>query len=1323
MTQRSNTSGGAAGAGGFNFQAAISTIAYVHTLRGTPVQWIDGLVAGVPVSVSSETGGPGDDISLELADESLVEVQAKKGLRADGKFWSVVDSLSEGISSGRCAYGILIVCPSSSNTIRRDYARAIRRVGDERNDAPSTEQITLTEHLKQKGYDPAKICARLRIQTVAALSDQGDALTAARAELGHICSDQSQIQSAWNTLYRNAWLAIESKGRRTSGSLVSVLRSSNITIQSDENDTPAAISHTLLQWIDATTEKFSVLGIPELLSTDTAWLQLHASVGGDAIESSSSMEDALQAYHALSEKSVNKDAKRIDAKTIGTFRKHCVVVGGPGSGKSLLMKVLAREFGREALISLRVRLRDLSKRIETTGCTVEEGLLSLGLAESGVSPEQLRAAGLSELVFLCDGLDECGDHESKIASGLRAIAASSPSSRIIVTTRPIGYDTSELRDWRHYTITPLDPDHTANHLETLCRGALGTVSDSEDQLRSNIDAYMDASGTGKFISRNPLLIAFTAALFLKQKALGNSKADLYTRIFKLIDDSRTPRKGSASAAPRAIRDNVLNHLGWLVSTAPLLTAEEIEKQCGKNIERGSGDLYLKALSLTQQSIDYWEEAGLIERIRHSGQDLITFIHKTCGEFAAARHLATIDKTEARQLIEKDLDNPEWEEILDFATQTSVAEMIADAVIERAETAELSSRLIDRAFHVLARPEIRLPPSKLTAFLKRMFALAQDEDRKKAYRVGACIVDNDISHVPEVAERSEQLLGAQYEWSRLIGWMLLVCHFPDRLSRSELENAVLHYAALGNDDNLLIRPKDFFFGKRPDRALFELFLINALEKLLEDQTVEGQDKLIAAVSRLEALRTLGSMRRLESLLRRIGRRDALSMFRTMQEMKFLPAVMEGMSQFKAAYRKLFEDIVAGAFIAEAPPERPSTGMKHLAAFFQLTEIMEVPGDDLSVWKGDGDLAQVHELLRAAVYVFELSPERLVAEVRSAYNATQAQTDFDVFLDVPSVDVAEIDWKRAQQIEFDDAVLEELVHHPSLWLKVLAAQILDSRLRGTERFEACKRMLETGQNKTLHIAAIMAAALPDHKEHELILARLNKSLTPGTHYLFEQLAENEFPVEQLHAELLERGLLLSSAKVAESAAKWCSTSVDRSDTWLLPVLRQAFDYWIENEQPYPKKSGVVPDSPRATLYRAMRAIDDFKFDELAKLSRDTRPDVSELAVQDLVHLVIGSDDDRNQLVGEICAKRFPSALCAKLFDSGIPYSQDNLTKLCGLLEDSDPAYRRVAIRVLSHPGMDRVKALRLATHMKDDTDGSVRDAAHRCLDTFRQTRIES
>ena len=1316
MIQKKNTSGGAAGAGGFNFQAAITAIAYVHSLRGTPVRWTEGLTASPPVSVSSETGGPGDDISLELADGSIIEVQAKKGLRADNTFWSVIDALSEGINSDRCTYGILIVCPFSSNTIRRDFAKAIRRIGDERYDDPSNQQSELTERLKKKGYDPAKICACLRIKTVSALSDHDDAIAAARAELGHICADTSQITSAWSVLYKDASSAIERKGRRTNSSLVSVLQLSNIAIKSDKNDSPAAIIQTLLKWIDTTTEEFSVLGIREPLPTDTAWLNLHASVGDDAIKHDSSIEEALHAYHALSEESANKDENSIDAKTIGIFRKHCVVVGGPGSGKSLLLQVIAREFGKDAFVSLRVKLRDLAKRVETTGCTVEEGLLSLGLDGSGVSPEKLRSVGFSDLVFLCDGLDECGNFKREIALGLNAISVSSPSSRIIVTTRSIGYDTSELRHWRHYEIRSLNPNEATYQLEILCRNALGTVSDSEDQLRADIDVYMDASGARKFISRNPLLLAFAAALILKRKTLGRSKTDLYARIFKLIDDVPNPRKDSAPAASRAVRDSVLNHLGWLVSASPLLTTEEIEKQCAKNIENSFGEPYMKSLSLAQNSITYWEESGLIERLHDSRQDLITFIHKTCGEFAAARYLATIDETEARQLIETELDNPEWEEILDFATQTSVAEMIADVIIDRAETAEPASRLIDRAFHVLARPEIRLAPSKLDTFLERIFALAQSEDRQKAYRVGLCMTNNNMSHVSEVAERSKRLLMAQAEWSRLIGWTVLVCHFSDRLDRSELENAVFYYAALSNDDNLFIQPRSLFSLKRPDRKFFELFLINALETLLEDLTVESQDELLAAVSKLRTLLTLGFMSRLKSLLHRIDRIDALSMF----EEKFRTFDWSW-SEFDARDRTLFQDVLVGAFVDEEVLTPPNTGMKHFGAFLQLAQINESTAEDVKVWADVGDLSRVQELLRVAAIIFELSPERLAAEMQHFYEGTGAQKRFREHFYVtdmiPSVDATEVNWERAKQVEFDNTVLEELVHHPSLWLKYLAACVLDARMSGTERFEVCRRMLETGQNQTLRIAAIMAAQLPDHKGHELILARLSNPLTRGTHYLFEQLAEDGFPVECSHSDVLELGLISSSAKVAESAAKWCGASEGGFEAWLRRLLRQAFEYWTINEQPYPENGGVVPDSPRKALYCVLRTIDNFKFDELAELAMDRRHDVSELAMQDIVDLVSRSDDDRNQLVGELCAKRFRPLRCAELLDVSIPYSQDNLTALCALLEDSDPAYRRVAIRVLSHPNMDRVEAMRLATQMKDDADGTVRDAAYRYLDTLQ------
>ncbi len=460
--------GGSAAGGGFSFQARLGAIASVHLLRGTPIHWTHDLTGAPPLAVSFETSGPGDDLSLELANGSVVEVQAKKGLKADKRFWSALEALWEGVQGNRCTFGLLIVCPETSHSIRRHFARGLRRIGEERNDDASRQQETLLNRLERLGFDSAMVCARVRILTVAALEDAGDAVAAAHAELGHVCTHDADVISAWNALCQDADKAIEYKGRRTVQNLSACLRASCIEIEDTVKDSPVAVRHALLRFVTTRTEHFEVLGIGQL-DTDVAWLPLQATIGDTSREPATSAEEALAHYRALGGES-RVGRKDIHARTIGSFRSPCVVVGGPGSGKSLLLKVLAREFAKESYPSVRVRLRELATQVRETGCGIEAGLLRLGLDGTGVSPEQARVA-LADLVLLCDGLDECGELQARVAEGLRDVAAARPSWRIVVTTRPIGYSTKELQDWRHYEIARLAESDTAHHVETLVRAA------------------------------------------------------------------------------------------------------------------------------------------------------------------------------------------------------------------------------------------------------------------------------------------------------------------------------------------------------------------------------------------------------------------------------------------------------------------------------------------------------------------------------------------------------------------------------------------------------------------------------------------------------------------------------------------------------------------------------------------------------------------------------------------------------------------------------------------------------------------------------------
>ena len=277
MTPVSNTSGGAAAGGGFSFHATLGAIAHVHILRGTPIDWTEGLTAAPLCAVSFETGGPGDDIALELSDATHVEVQAKKGLSADRRFWSALDALCEGVAADRCKYGILVVCPHSSLTVRDGYAQALRRIGEARRDNPSPEQTRLAAWLDQKGHCATDVCRRVRIKTVAALGDDGGAVTTARVELAHVCGDR-QVIAAWHALCQDALAAIGTRGRRCLRDLYTVLEASRIAIVQPIEDSPVATVDELVRATLSGTTDFQVLGIERPLSIEKAWLPLAASI-------------------------------------------------------------------------------------------------------------------------------------------------------------------------------------------------------------------------------------------------------------------------------------------------------------------------------------------------------------------------------------------------------------------------------------------------------------------------------------------------------------------------------------------------------------------------------------------------------------------------------------------------------------------------------------------------------------------------------------------------------------------------------------------------------------------------------------------------------------------------------------------------------------------------------------------------------------------------------------------------------------------------------------------------------------------------------------
>lgn len=297
--RKHNSAGGAATAGGINFQAAVTAIINIHMARGRPLGWLPDC-QDLPRSVEAETGGPGDDVACTLADGTRVEVQVKKGLTATGRLWTSLLDLADGIAKQECDWGVLVVCPNSSSTIRDKLARDIQRIGSERRDGLSGIGQTLLAKLKQAGLDEELTCRRLAIQTIPALANDQTGIQAAKAELGHICSSGTEIDRAWTALLQDASALIEQRGRSSLSRVAKVLQKAGVGVSARDSTGPLGSLDKLSRWNHQTNDKFSIFGVVKRLDVDSDWIELSArarTTKSMQAQQSQDIKSAIESYH------------------------------------------------------------------------------------------------------------------------------------------------------------------------------------------------------------------------------------------------------------------------------------------------------------------------------------------------------------------------------------------------------------------------------------------------------------------------------------------------------------------------------------------------------------------------------------------------------------------------------------------------------------------------------------------------------------------------------------------------------------------------------------------------------------------------------------------------------------------------------------------------------------------------------------------------------------------------------------------------------------------------------------------------------------------
>lgn len=201
-----------------------------------------------------------------------------------------------------------------------------------------------------------------------------------------------------------------------------------------------------------------------------------------------------------------------------------VLVGAPGSGKSVLARHLAHQCARAALrsadptVPVYLRLRDLSPARLTDG--EPASLLS---QEDGPLHDILRGDNLpGQVLLVLDGLDEV-PHDStrrRILAFVSATCAVQPTIRVLLTTRATGYQ-ERLPGFAHARIDPFGPEQVALWLRRFLTPRTGPA-----EWRTLLGLIAEEPGVAE-LATNPLLLSIIANAYTRTRTVGRRRADIY----------------------------------------------------------------------------------------------------------------------------------------------------------------------------------------------------------------------------------------------------------------------------------------------------------------------------------------------------------------------------------------------------------------------------------------------------------------------------------------------------------------------------------------------------------------------------------------------------------------------------------------------------------------------------------------------------------------------------------------------------------------------------------------------------------------------------
>ncbi|MED1171401.1 NACHT domain-containing protein [Bacillus inaquosorum] len=983
-----------------------------------------------------------------------------------------------------------------------------------------------------------------------------------------------------------------------------------------------------LNWIKLCSENFFVPGVNVPLSIEHAWASLHV-IDEPSDELSESLEKEIAKYHEWERLTTRLDVKK-SAQEISELGRKIVVIGGPGSGKSTLARRTVYRLAIKGEKVLYIRLPNVAKEMEQ-GKSFEDALWSVALDGYPGNKALLKLDMANIDTLVADGLDECEPFRKRVSQSLHDWLIGRTDTRMVVTTRPVGYNPAQFNSFHHVEILPL----AKKEIEKYSLKLLQTLIEDKKKALEMHNRFQQQLETNKMVniaSRSPLLLNFLIQLLVSGKPFGNYRTDLYSKIIN--EWMRQSDRGKEQQIDEQIAIRSIEWIGWILQNVLEgnggRTEHDVLQKLSFFIEDELSFKPLQAKRLANECLQFWVQIGVLEHLKVGFEGGYTFIHLTLGEYAAGKYISSLQEEEQQEILLEKMHVAIWRETLLLASGTGCTSLFVETILENIDgKLDLYNDIAFAAAMLVEAPPIPELSKKVT---KEALDSLTSSFPLLCYEAGEALEGIAQQEPDWMFSLVEPLLQHEQNWTKLVSYKLAL------MTRRVNVNLTTIQALIA------IKPKESInfpnFKISSGWAVWNSALELSMDHVLKSNILNEQDVIEIMETLSETSLSASIHINISKTLQEIGKPNLLKILERnfknkISEFNFLKDSLD----FFKGERALLNAVLRQIPIKHKKIFNKENSLFEISKLYQAIQLGEKPAFDLNALAEGIQPTVIDEVVKGILIVYEFEQEDLYNEIH--WVLSDGKNDKLLYSSLPDVLKPEPNWEKANSLLNKDLLIQSL-SYPSQTVAGNGAMLLVNCFDNNEIMEQYINAFMEAKGESLFYFIITAEYILEENALDTILERLKGKQTKGIHYLYDRISD--FP-QAKNNKFVDNALLKGVKIVEPTLVKSAATSMlklgsiyDEKEIFKIASYWDRFGvlcdrHGIRVVGSCCPECNIVPDSPLPELIRLLKKSELFTLEDRIYFSKHPRSDVGKAGLETLAYYLSVHIEEMNKLIQEI------------------------------------------------------------------------------------------